>query len=61
MGGRESAGQTLPLGLMFTDNRLLSLLPEMLNFPYLENLLIPLIGICALAVLAGILGGGKPK
>lgn len=46
---------------MFTDNRLLSLLPEMLNFPYLNNLLIPLMGIGALAVLAGILGGGKPK
>jgi len=46
---------------MFTDSRLLSLLPEMLNFPYLNNLLIPLMGICALAVLAGILGGGKPK
>ena len=46
---------------MFTDSRLLSLLPEMLNFPYLNNLLIPLMGICALTVLAGILGGGKPK
>lgn len=46
---------------MFTDSRLLSLLPEILNFPYLNNMLIPFMGICALAVLAGILGGGKPK
>lgn len=46
---------------MFTDSRLLSLLPEMLNFPYLNNMLVPLLGICALAVLAGILGGGRPK
>lgn len=46
---------------MFTDSRFLSLLPEMFNFPYLNNLLIPLLGICALAVLAGILGGGKPN
>lgn len=46
---------------MFTDSRLLSLLPEMLNFPYLNNMLVPLLGICALAVLAGILGGGRLK
>lgn len=46
---------------MFTDSRLLSLLPEMLNFPYLNNMLVPLLGICALAVLAGILGGGRTK
>lgn len=42
---------------MFSDGRLLSLLTEILKFPYLENLLVPVMGLVALAVLAGILGG----